>query len=83
MIVSPAGVEGKVSFAPAADGEGAGLAGVIVMLKVLEVVAPLASFALKVMSLKPLAEGCVEQLIYRLEVTEQETTPGFDWLAIA
>jgi hypothetical protein len=72
-----------VSFTPAADVEGAGLAGVIVMLKVLEVVAPLASFALKVMSLKPLAEGCVEQLIYRLEVTEQETTPGFDWLAIA
>ena len=74
--MSPAGVEGKVSFSPA-DVEGAGLAGVIVILKVPEVVAPLASFALKVMSLKPLAEGCVEQLIYRLEATEQETTPGF------
>ena len=34
-----------------------------VILKVLEVVAVPASFALKVMSLKPLAEGCVEQLM--------------------
>ena len=83
MIVSSAGVEGEVSFAPAANGKGAGLAGVIVILKVLEVVAPLASFALKVMSLKPWAEGCVEQLMYRLEETEQETTLGFVWLAIA
>ena len=59
------------------------MAGVIVILKVLEVTAPLASFTLKVMSLKPMAEGCVEQLIYRLEETEQKTTPGFVWLAIA
>ena len=63
--------------------DSAGLAGVIVILNVLEVVAPLASFALKVMSLKPLAEGCVEQLMYRLEETEQETTPGFVWFTIA
>ena len=80
--MSPAGAEGKVSFSPA-DGGGAGLAGVIVILKVLEAAAPLVSLALKVTSLEPLAEGCVEQLIYRLEATEQETTPGFVWLAIA
>jgi len=72
-----------VRFVPAAAGEGAGLAGVIVILNVLEVVAPPASLALKVMSLKPLAEGCVEQLMYLLEETEQETAPGFVWLTTA
>ena len=81
--MSSSGVEGKMNFASAADGEGAGFAGVMVMLNVLEVVAPLASLALKVMSPRPLAEGCTEQLIYRFEEMEQETTPGFVWFTIA
>jgi hypothetical protein len=83
VIVPPTGVKGTESFSAVADGKGTGLAEVIVILKVLEVIAPLASFTLKVMSLKPLAEGRVEQLIYRLEVTEQKTTPGFVWLTIS
>jgi len=83
--VPPAGIKGKVRFAPAAGAEpgAAGPAGVMVIRNVLDTPAPLASFALKVISLNPWAEGWVKQLIYRLEVMEQETTPGLLSLAMA